>query len=100
MVEFERRRVNPGLELRALAREVRHRERLSGKGHVHHGRRVTGSGGEVDDAALGQHVQSPTVTELVFVDEPRVEALEVRSVPQDVGLFLELLSREPSATAP
>src|SRR4029077_3498176 len=60
--------VHAPLELARIPRHVLRTQRLVGKAHVHHRRRVTLRGREIDQPTFRQHVEPTPVAELVLLN--------------------------------
>ena len=61
--------MHAGLQLTGPGHELLDAERLQGEGDVHHRRRVSLGGREVDDAAAREQVQAAAVAEVIALDE-------------------------------
>src|SRR4051812_31041462 len=76
LVDLRRHGVDLAVELARVLRRVLEREGLVREGHVHHERRVTLGGGEVDEPAVRDEIETPPVGERELLDElPRAPRL-------------------------
>src|SRR3954464_7012118 len=69
LVDLRRHGVDLAVELARVLRRVLEREGLVREGNVHHERRVTLGGGEVDEPAVRDEIETPPVGERELLDE-------------------------------
>ena len=68
-VQVFRHRVDAVFELAVILHHVLGGQRLVGEAHIHHRRRMPFGGREIDQAAVGQHVQLAPVAERILFHE-------------------------------